>query len=60
MLLILATLFQEEHERLLKNRDSADSGITWKEYKSMTFTFQVSLRVSLHGLRKCTDQNIFV
>uniref|UniRef100_A0A251LE64 Cytochrome P450 n=1 Tax=Manihot esculenta TaxID=3983 RepID=A0A251LE64_MANES len=30
----------EEHEAILKNREIADSGITWKEYKSMTFTFQ--------------------
>ncbi|PON47642.1 Cytochrome P450, E-class, group I [Parasponia andersonii] len=31
----------EEHERILKNREDSYSGITWKEYKSMTFTFQV-------------------
>ncbi|XP_015584598.1 cytochrome P450 87A3 [Ricinus communis] len=31
----------EEHEAILENRENADSGITWKEYKSMTFTFQV-------------------
>ncbi|XP_050227313.1 cytochrome P450 87A3 isoform X2 [Mercurialis annua] len=31
----------EEHEAILKNRENADSSITWKEYKSMTFTFQV-------------------
>ncbi|GMN32302.1 hypothetical protein TIFTF001_003613 [Ficus carica] len=31
----------EEHEMILKNQEDADSGITWKEYKSMTFTFQV-------------------
>ncbi|CAN1253655.1 Cytochrome P450 87A3 [Linum perenne] len=30
----------EEHEAILKNRKDADSGLTWKEYKSMTFTFQ--------------------
>ncbi|KAF2313239.1 hypothetical protein GH714_009936 [Hevea brasiliensis] len=30
----------EEHEAILKNRENADSGISWKEYKSMTFTFQ--------------------
>lgn len=35
------SIFQEEHEAILKNREIADSGITWKEYKSMTFTFQV-------------------
>ncbi|KAM6556854.1 hypothetical protein CsatB_003873 [Cannabis sativa] len=31
----------EEHERIVRNRENADSGVTWKEYKSMTFTFQV-------------------
>ncbi|KAF3448499.1 hypothetical protein FNV43_RR09212 [Rhamnella rubrinervis] len=30
----------EEHEAILKQRENADSGLTWKEYKSMTFTFQ--------------------
>ncbi|KAE8055261.1 hypothetical protein FH972_012112 [Carpinus fangiana] len=30
----------EEHEAILNNRENADSGLTWKEYKSMTFTFQ--------------------
>ncbi|KAG6577572.1 Cytochrome P450 87A3, partial [Cucurbita argyrosperma subsp. sororia] len=29
-----------EHEGILKNRDKTDSGLTWAEYKSMTFTFQ--------------------
>jgi len=31
----------EEHERIVRNRENPDSGITWKEYKSMKFTFQV-------------------
>ncbi|KAL9406406.1 hypothetical protein Peur_003378 [Populus x canadensis] len=31
----------EEHEGILKNRENANSGLTWKEYKSMKFTFQV-------------------
>ncbi|XP_062074212.1 cytochrome P450 87A3 [Humulus lupulus] len=31
----------EEHDRIVTNRENADSGVTWKEYKSMTFTFQV-------------------
>ncbi|KAG4987520.1 hypothetical protein JHK82_029888 [Glycine max] len=31
---------QEEHEAILKQREDPNSGITWKEYKSMTFTFQ--------------------
>ncbi|XP_065858182.1 cytochrome P450 87A3 [Euphorbia lathyris] len=30
----------EEHEKILENREHPDSDITWKEYKSMTFTFQ--------------------
>ncbi|KAH0974766.1 hypothetical protein GBA52_016665 [Prunus armeniaca] len=30
----------EEHEMIIKRREIADSGLTWKEYKSMTFTFQ--------------------
>ncbi|CAN6723273.1 unnamed protein product [Malus baccata var. baccata] len=31
----------EEHEMILKQRENSDSGLTWKEYKSMKFTFQV-------------------
>ncbi|KAL4602718.1 hypothetical protein ACB092_10G074400 [Castanea dentata] len=30
----------EEHEAILNQREKADAGLTWKEYKSMTFTFQ--------------------
>ncbi|KAH7549474.1 hypothetical protein ACOSP7_025718 [Xanthoceras sorbifolium] len=30
----------EEHEAILKNRENIDSGLTWQEYKSMTYTFQ--------------------
>ncbi|XP_020259623.1 cytochrome P450 87A3-like [Asparagus officinalis] len=30
-----------EHEAILRNRENPDSGITWQEYKSMNFTFQV-------------------
>ncbi|KAM5572582.1 cytochrome P450 87A3 [Rosa sericea] len=32
---------KEEHEMIIKQRENADSGLTWKEYKSMTFTFQI-------------------
>lgn len=32
---------QEEHEAILKNRENVHSGLTWREYKSMTYTFQV-------------------
>ncbi|KAF3974991.1 hypothetical protein CMV_001732 [Castanea mollissima] len=31
----------EEHEAILKNREDVNSGLTWKEYKSMTFTHTV-------------------
>uniref|UniRef100_A0A7N0ZYK9 Cytochrome P450 n=1 Tax=Kalanchoe fedtschenkoi TaxID=63787 RepID=A0A7N0ZYK9_KALFE len=31
----------EEHETILRNRENPDSEVTWKEYKSMKFTFQV-------------------
>ncbi|XP_048132230.1 cytochrome P450 87A3-like isoform X3 [Rhodamnia argentea] len=30
----------EEHETILRKRDDASSGLSWKEYKSMTYTFQ--------------------
>ncbi|KAF5816126.1 putative cytochrome P450 [Helianthus annuus] len=30
----------EEHEKILRDRENPVSGLTWKEYKSMTFTFQ--------------------
>ncbi|XP_072092806.1 cytochrome P450 87A3 isoform X1 [Arachis hypogaea] len=33
---------QEEHESILKRRKDPNSGVTWKEYKSMTYTFQVN------------------
>nr|XP_043630703.1 cytochrome P450 87A3-like [Erigeron canadensis] len=31
----------EEHGKILKARENTKSGLTWEEYKSMTFTFQV-------------------
>ncbi|XP_043717919.1 cytochrome P450 87A3-like [Telopea speciosissima] len=31
----------KEHEEIIRNRKDKDSGITWKEYKSMTFTSMV-------------------
>ncbi|KAF2324776.1 hypothetical protein GH714_016745 [Hevea brasiliensis] len=39
----------EEHEAILKTRESRDSRLSWKEYKSMTYTHQVvneSLRLA--------------
>ncbi|XP_050211074.1 beta-amyrin 16-alpha-hydroxylase CYP87D16-like [Mercurialis annua] len=32
---------RDEHEAIIKNRENKDSGLTWKEYKSMTYTHQV-------------------
>lgn len=34
---------QEEHEAIVRNREDPDAAVTWAEYKSMTFTAQVSL-----------------
>ncbi|XP_071728954.1 cytochrome P450 87A3-like [Rutidosis leptorrhynchoides] len=31
----------EEHEKIIRERENPDSGLTWQEYKSMTFTFKV-------------------
>lgn len=39
---ITPSLYQEEHETIRRSRDAIHSGITWKEYKSMTFTSLVS------------------
>ncbi|KAK6939230.1 Cytochrome P450 [Dillenia turbinata] len=35
----------EEHEELLKNRENPESGLTWNEYKSMTFTHHVGYTI---------------
>ncbi|XP_062078784.1 cytochrome P450 87A3-like [Humulus lupulus] len=32
---------EKEHTSIIKNRENKDSGITWQEYKSMTFTHMV-------------------
>ncbi|PNX92620.1 cytochrome p450 87a3-like protein [Trifolium pratense] len=32
---------QEEHEAIIKRRENPNSGVTWEEYKSMKFTFQL-------------------
>ncbi|KAK2372160.1 cytochrome P450, family 708, subfamily A, polypeptide [Trifolium repens] len=32
---------QEEHEAIIKRRENPNSGVTWQEYKSMKFTFQL-------------------
>ncbi|XP_002514563.2 cytochrome P450 87A3 [Ricinus communis] len=39
----------EEHEELVKNRENKNSGLSWEEYKSMTYTHHVvkeSLRLA--------------
>ncbi|KAK7855498.1 cytochrome p450 708a2 [Quercus suber] len=55
----------EEHEAILKNREDINSGLTWKEYKSMTFTHNVineSLRLAsvAPGILRRTLQDIQV
>ncbi|XP_050221392.1 cytochrome P450 87A3-like [Mercurialis annua] len=39
----------KEHEEIIRNREDKETGVTWKEYKSMTFTMNVineALRMS--------------
>ncbi|CAH1453681.1 unnamed protein product [Lactuca virosa] len=31
----------DEHMTILRKRENPDSGLTWEEYKTMTFTFQI-------------------
>ncbi|XP_075672493.1 cucurbitadienol 11-hydroxylase-like [Castanea sativa] len=55
----------EEHEAIIKSREDANSGLTWKEYKSMTFTHNVvneSLRLAsvAPGILRKTIQDIEV
>ncbi|KAL4626145.1 hypothetical protein ACB092_05G074900 [Castanea dentata] len=45
----------EEHEGILQNREDVNSRLTWKEYKSMTFTPKVineSLRLARYTIPK--------
>ncbi|PNT69226.1 cytochrome P450 87A3 isoform X2 [Brachypodium distachyon] len=35
----------EEHEAIVRDREDPDAGLTWAEYKSMTFTYQVTLEI---------------
>jgi hypothetical protein len=42
MLIGMTLLYQEEHEAIIRNRKDPNSNVTWEEYKSMTFTSQVS------------------
>ncbi|KAM3741618.1 hypothetical protein ACB098_07G009900 [Castanea mollissima] len=53
----------DEHESILKNREDVNSGLTWKEYKSITFTHNVineSLRLAsvAPGILRRTLQDI--
>ncbi|KAK9990278.1 hypothetical protein SO802_025263 [Lithocarpus litseifolius] len=55
----------EEHEAILKNKEDVNYGLTWKEYKSMTFTHNVineSLRLAsvAPGILRRTLQDIQV
>ncbi|KAE8057378.1 hypothetical protein FH972_014079 [Carpinus fangiana] len=55
----------EEHEAILNSRGDANTGLTWKEYKSMTFTHHVvneSLRLAsvAPGILRRTIQDIQV
>lgn len=45
MLMEMALSYQEEHEVVIRNRKDPNSGVTWEEYKSMTFTSQVNLAI---------------
>ncbi|MCL7039108.1 hypothetical protein MKW94_016861 [Papaver nudicaule] len=46
---VLAEL-TEEHEAIIRNRENKDSELTWQEYKSMTFTAQVSSVIKADNL----------
>ena len=55
-------ILQEEHEAIVRKRENPDSALTWSEYKSMTFTFQVNkaLSISLVNFLKRIEQFIFL
>ncbi|WCJ43428.1 cytochrome P450 family 87 subfamily A polypeptide 2 [Euphorbia peplus] len=61
--LILQELLRE-NEELIRNRDNKETGISWKEYKSMTFTMHVineALRLSGSvGILRRTIEDIHV
>jgi hypothetical protein len=53
--------FKAEHEAILKNRENPNSILTWVEYKSMTFTFQVSSTISTCSLQgEIEDSNYHI
>ncbi|XP_048141456.1 cytochrome P450 87A3-like [Rhodamnia argentea] len=53
----------DEHEAVLRRRESSDSSITWEEYKSMPFTLHVihetlRLRNTAPGLLRRTKEDV--
>ncbi|KAG8660573.1 hypothetical protein MANES_02G174900v8 [Manihot esculenta] len=54
----------KENEEIIRSRENKESGITWKEYKSMTFTMHVineALRMSGSvGILRRTIEDIYV
>lgn len=42
--------FQREHEAVVQNRGDKEAGVTWEEYKSMTFTHMVGFFAYTHCL----------
>ncbi|MBA0621897.1 hypothetical protein Godav_022311 [Gossypium davidsonii] len=46
----IASSAVQEHETILRERETKDSGITWKEYKSMTFTHMVNETIRLGNI----------
>uniref|UniRef100_A0A7N2KTG5 Cytochrome P450 n=1 Tax=Quercus lobata TaxID=97700 RepID=A0A7N2KTG5_QUELO len=57
----------EDHDAILKNREDVNSGLTWKEYKSMTFTHtDISANVAAKnfipfgaGMTSCAGDDLF-
>ncbi|KAF0933295.1 hypothetical protein E2562_017081 [Oryza meyeriana var. granulata] len=43
---IVLDALTEEHEAIVRGREGCDAGLTWAEYKSMTFTSQVTLEIA--------------
>ncbi|KAG6784078.1 hypothetical protein POTOM_009762 [Populus tomentosa] len=56
--------YQKENEEIISSREDKETGLTWKEYKSMTFTMHVineALRISGGvGILRRTKQDIQV
>ncbi|KAJ9146177.1 hypothetical protein P3X46_028479 [Hevea brasiliensis] len=51
----------KENEEIIRSRENKETSITWKEYKSMTFTMHVILRMSGSvGILRRTIEDIYV